>query len=303
MAVDRGIIEKDQAVTATRAIKQTRQTNFNIGFRFQYSHLPAYECTGDNFYRTRAEQSLERLSNCFRTRPGIFFHNPQSNTPVTATDVMMNLLLPLWGIKQAIPTEKLKKMVDSSVSTACELFLDDNRSPHHYAILDPSTGTVDKYRNPQGIAEGCWSRGLAWMIYGLLLAGNLRSEPEWISSAKRQIEFHENHLMDGIAPYDYWAEEPILDTSTNVIIACAKLLHGRLQNDQGIVVQGKLDLKMLLKNHLREEKEPGLLDHTSYHVPREKGVNEATIWGDFYLLEAFWLAGRGDFPPHLRWLT
>ena len=303
MTVETKEARKDTAISVTNEIRARSDRNFNTGFRILYSHGAAEQYTEKTNSRGHLDMAKETLLNCYRSRAGLICHGPDAGPWISATDSMMNLLLLLWHLRRENQDPYLKNIVIKHIETLLKLFLRSDGGIHHLAKLNTDDGTIAGFQNPQGVEGGCWSRGLAWSVYSLLLCGVIFDRREWIESAERLLCYHDNYSRNGVPPYDYQLypnSKPPTDTSATAILVSGMLLYDTLSGQPEFRQRAHKYLDHLLTHYIRNK--PGLLGGASYHVPATRGTEGATIWGDFYLLEAIWLRERETFPPHLRWL-
>jgi unsaturated chondroitin disaccharide hydrolase len=96
--------------------------------------------------------------------------------------------------------------------------------------------------------------------------------------------------VDGVPPWDFDAPQGPRDASAGAIVAAALLDLGRRDEAQRLADAFPLN----------EGDGDGLLLHCSYRVPMGKGLDCATVWGDFFALETLERIGGGRSAPSVE---
>lgn len=290
----------------TEQITPRLKNNFNIGFRYQYSWLPGYEVTREPVMKQQALKAADRLLQCFHPRAGLICHRTRNNKLVAATDSLMNLPLLFWAYQQTGNSAPWEFILRSTLNRSLELFLRKDGGIRHLLNIDPLSGRVIAAKSPQGVADGCWSRGLAWAVAGFILGGLRFKDDSYLRAADRLITYHCQNAPDLIPAYDYCInpeEKPELtDTSAAAIMAASLLLYGIKRKDHSFFSLGERITKKLFSGYIRNKSTPGLLGGSCFHYPGQAGINSATVWGDFYALEALFLVERKRPPLYYNWL-
>ena len=119
--------------------------------------------------------------------------------------------------------------------------------------------------------DSTWARGQAWAILGLAGCGY----PE---EAERAARWFVDHLPeDGIPPWDFSATSP-KDASAAAIAASAFIELG--WDDEG------RRLLAALEPCLNTGDSDGVLLHSAYRPRHGVGLDCATVWGDYFFLDA-----------------
>jgi hypothetical protein len=296
-----------RARALTSEVELTLTDNFNVGFRQQYSWVAEYEATGTSRSETRARKAVDHLLDCYHPPTELIVHRGNGTVTVSATDAMMNLPLLMWGYRRNHRPVRCRWVIERTIDRARDLFIRERGGVHHLIEFDRRTGRPLSIQSPQGYPNGCWSRGLSWMVAGLTLGGLCLNRSDWLRDAKGLIAYHWNESDGPIPPYDYDArasESPVpTDTSAGAILASAMLLIGMGNSEASFTRPGETIVDELLNDFLRETGSDGLIGGGSFHVPARAGVNEATVWGDFYTIESLYLKEKQTLPPHLNWLS
>jgi unsaturated chondroitin disaccharide hydrolase len=229
------------------------------------------------------------------------FHGPQS----LFVDIMMNIRLlfrahELGGDKElyrratmhARTTEQFLVQKDGSRIFDCDGMV------MHEGIFNPVRGEFRNLSTQQGYSPfTCWSRGLAWAMYGYSDTYNFTRDPFFLETAERCAGYYLKNTPDNGVPYwDYGApdipDEP-LDSSAAAIAAGAFLKLKDLDvkkesretyRNAALTILATLSTDEFLGS--TEAAYEGILRHGVYHKPMNWGVDESVMWGDYFFMEA-----------------
>jgi unsaturated chondroitin disaccharide hydrolase len=159
------------------------------------------------------------------------------------------------------------------------------------------TGQPLRGETEQGSADdSCWARGQAWGIYGFALNHRYTGDPTLLDAARRCADRFLSHLpADGVA---YWDLEfgdgsgEERDSSAAAIAVCGLFeLGGERYRSAALRILGSL-----IDGYAATES--ALLRHGVYDKPKGIGVDEGTLWGDYFYLEALTRVTRPDWKDH-----
>jgi unsaturated chondroitin disaccharide hydrolase len=288
----------------------------DLGFLFFHgTYRRWYEVTGKEGAPERA--LLETVIHAGRTlamrfneRAGCLrsFHGEDSNF----IDVMMNVGLIFYaGI--AAGDRALIDLAHRHSRTSVKMLVRKDGSTAHEGIFDVVTGEFLRQSTQQGYsAESCWSRGLAWSLYGFGTCYELTGELEYLEVAESNAGYWMSHVPTGIrdyglAPWDFDAPHQgrlsrgIRDTSASAIAASGLMNLARLSEDAGRS-RRYLDCALrtvdtLVTYHLGAAggeasagsyaaEWEGILRDGVYHIHKGLGVGESVMWGEYFFVEA-----------------
>lgn len=175
----------------------------------------------------------------------------------------------------------------------------EDGSTYQVCRLNADTGELIEQTTGQGFsAEGCWSRGQAWAIYGLALSYGYTGDEECILRSKKAADYFLANLPeDGICAWDLWFKdnETQKDTSAAAIAACGLMELSELLPESDSDKARYMDeavkmIKTLVEKYSTEgmENTNGILTEGVYSLPGKLGVNECQIWGDYFYMEALY---------------
>ena len=204
---------------------------------------------------------------------------------------MMNLTL-LWWAHEQTGRETYRLVAERHAHRSIEWLVRPDGSTIN--VVDfAQTGQLPRHDTVQGYRPAsCWSRGQAWAIYGFLQAYYYTGETAFLEICHRLLSYWVDHLpLDGVPYWDFDAppdSQHVRDTSAAAIV-CAALAQARRW---GITLGESADclyaktITVLAEQYLSSKTSDGVLAGGCFHYPAGQGVNEATVWGDYYLLEA-----------------
>jgi unsaturated chondroitin disaccharide hydrolase len=286
--------ERAAAVTDILRPRAAQPTTHDLGFLFWPSAVLGLTATGDDCYRVlglRAASSLVRRALPSGVIQVIGAPDDPEYRGRTIVDTWPNLLLLWWAERQG-----MAGAADAAAAhleaTLPVLLRDDGSTFHAAHIADDGTvldrGTINGYA-----AGSTWARGQAWALHGLATAN--RATGGYREEAERAARWFLDHLPDGLVPpWDFDAPagpdvsssdrlKPVTavrsDASAGAIAASALLELGWEDDAHRL-------LDALVAACLNPGDGDGALLHCCYRHPIGHGLDCATVWGDFFLLDA-----------------
>jgi unsaturated chondroitin disaccharide hydrolase len=214
-------------------------------------------------------------------------------------DIMMNVGT-IFYAGRTTGDERLLDIAHKHCLTTRRTLVRGDGSTSHEAIFDTETGQCLKQSTHQGYrGDSCWSRGLAWSLYGFTRSYLQTGRSEYLETAMLNAGYYlENTPRDGVTPWDYDAPEtgPLartqVDTSACAIAASGLLdlatvapdaVRARAYRDFALTSLRTLSEKYL--GSLTESFE-GVLNGGVYHIHKNLGVHEAVMFGEYFFVEA-----------------
>jgi len=214
-------------------------------------------------------------------------------------DIMMNVGVIFYaGLKTG--DERLLDVAHRHCQTTRRTLVRGDGSTSHEAIFDLETGQCLRQTTHQGYrGDSCWSRGLAWSLYGFTRSYLQTGRAEYLETAMLNASYYlENTPPDGVTPWDYDAPEsgPLsrsqVDTSA-CAIAASGLLDLADAAPDGMRAQAYRDFALTSLCTLSEKYLGGLtpgfegiLNGGVYHIHKNLGVHEAVMFGEYFFVEA-----------------
>jgi unsaturated chondroitin disaccharide hydrolase len=274
--------EHDRAAAVTDLLRPraAQPTTHDLGFLFWPSAVLGLAATGDNCYRVlglRAAASLARRALPSGAIQVIGELDDPEHRGHTIVDTWPNLLLLWWAERQGMPGAA--DAAGAHLEATLPALLRDDGSTYHAARL-ADDGAVLERGTINGFSDrSTWARGQAWAMHGLASAH--RATGGYRAEAERAARWFLDHLPDGLVPswdFDAQAGGP-LDASAGAIAAAALLELGWDEDAHRL-------LDALVAACLNPGDGDGTLLHCCYRQPIGHGLDCATVWGDFFLLDA-----------------
>jgi unsaturated chondroitin disaccharide hydrolase len=215
-------------------------------------------------------------------------------------DIMMNVPV-IFHAAAARGDQRLRALAMSHCLTTRRCLVRGDGSTSHEGIFDTSTGEFLKQTTHQGYrGDSCWSRGLAWSLYGFGTCFEQTGDPRLLETAMRNADYYVAHTpADGVPPWDFDApaEGPLARTrpdSSAAAIAAVGLLN---LASMPAVAQSKRDeyreralaaiATLVRPPYLQDDGAwEGILRRGVYHIHKQLGVDESVMWGEFFFVEA-----------------
>lgn len=211
-------------------------------------------------------------------------------------DIMMNVGIIFHAARETGDAHLLDVALRHSLTTRRVLVRGDGSTAHE-GLFDLGTGEFLRQTTQQGFrGDSCWSRGLAWALYGFGTAFSYSRDARFLRTAEACADFYIAHMpADGIAPWDFDAppeSRGLPDTSAAAIAASGLLQLSQLSAHQlkGPFYEevARRILTGLCERHLAEGDRgwEGILKGGVYHLHKGLGVNESVMWGEYFFVEA-----------------
>ncbi|MBR3934769.1 MAG: glycoside hydrolase family 88 protein [Clostridia bacterium] len=271
----------------------------DVGFLYSPSCVAAYKITGDTRFRNTALKAAEILYERF-SHKGKYLRragddkSPREDWHRTMVDAMLNIPLFMWASKETSDDKYMEAAKDHCSTTSKLLVKEDGSTYHHYQF-DPQTQEPVGGVSFQGDGnDGCWSRGHSWTVYGFPIAYSYIKNDDYIPLHKSLSYYFLNNLpADGIPYWDFkyhtGSSEP-RDSSAAAIAVCGLLeMNKYLKNDEPqkeVFENASAYMMNSLIDKCTDISADGLLIHSSAAVPQGFGIEECTIYGDYFYLEA-----------------
>jgi unsaturated chondroitin disaccharide hydrolase len=211
-------------------------------------------------------------------------------------DIMMNVGIIFYAAKETNDRKLLDIATRHALTTRRYLVRGDGSTAHE-GLFDLDTGEFLRQTTHQGFrGDSCWSRGLAWALYGFGSCYEYTRDPRFLETAQACADYyltHTNH--DGVPPWDFQAAQEsrkLVDTSAASIAAGGLLRLCRMLPDpvKGFYYWSSAlhILRTLCEKYTakKESKWEGVLKGGVYHVHKDIGVGESVMWGEYFFCEA-----------------
>ena len=273
----------------------------DMGFLFSLSCVSAYKLTGNETAKETALKAADHLVTRYRENGS--FIQAWGNISDTSTnyrliiDTLMNLPLLYWA-SEVTGDDSYREIARAHYDTTQSLVYREDGSTYHTYYFNPETGKPTKGVTRQGLNdESTWSRGQGWGIYGPMLTYGYENNAEAIETFKSATNYFLENLPADYVPFwdftygdgDYQPK----DSSAAAIALCG-ILEGIKHMDESdplrevYINASKRIMNSLIDNYSTAKLDyaNGLLLHGTQNMPDGDGVDEMSIWGDYFYLES-----------------
>ncbi len=287
---------REQAIRYSKPL-EPRQHDRNVhdlGFIFMSTYYRWFEISEEPILNDVLIQAGRTMSLRFREN-GQYLRSFVSEDSLFI-DIMMNVGIIFYAALETGDEHLLDVAMRHCLTTRRVLVRGDG-STSHEGLFDLQTGEFLKQTTHQGFrGDSCWTRGLAWALYGFGTAYEYTREPRFLQTAEACADFFlENVPSDGVAPWDFDAPEESrkqVDTSASAIAAsgmfqlaelCQDRLKGQLYQSAALRM-----VSSLCRNYVAVPGSgwEGILKGGVYHTHKNLGVNESVMWGEYFFVEA-----------------
>lgn len=288
------------------ALENFKVLDHDVGFLWHILSGAHYRITGDSKAYNKNLFVAASLFSRYNPDGGyIRAWNGTGNEGWSIIDCLMNLPLLYWASEE-IGDDRFKKIAMRHADMSLRDHIREDGSINHIVDHDVLTGDAQKVYAGQGYDEkSCWSRGLAWAVYGMTLSYIHTKEKRYLDAAIKTA----NYFVENCAAKDYLTlvdfrapEEPVYyDSTAGVCAACGLIELSKLVPE----AEGKVYLNAAI-NILKatdenfcdySDDEDALVKMGTERYPHNEedlwGVHIPIIYGDFFFVEAI-LKLRGN---------
>lgn len=287
---------QDQAIRYTKPLEPRRVDRdvHDLGFLFLPTYYRWYQLTKEPELRNVLIEAGQTLALRYKEKGQYLRSFVHENS--LFVDIMMNLGL-IFHAARETGDRRLRDIAMRHAMTTRRVLVRGDGSTAQEGIFDIESGEFLRQTTQQGYrGDSCWSRGLAWALYGFTTSYEYSRDPHFLATAQSCADYYISHTPgDGIPPWDFNAppeERKLLDTSAATIAAAGLYRLCRLDPDP---VKGHFYwstaariLRSLCEKHLAkpDPKWEGILKGGVYHLHKGLGVDESVIWGEYFFVEA-----------------
>ena len=295
-----------------KALMKYKKLHHDVGFMWHLVSGANYRITGNEASCTRnlfAAASLFSRYNIdgdfIRAWNGAWGGN--SNYGYSIIDCLMNLSLLYWASDE-IGDPRFKRIAMRQMDMALRDHIRPDGSVNHIVNHETEKVGVKEVLAGQGYSNtSCWSRGLAWAVYGSIISYIHAGKPEYLDAAKRTADYFIEHckktgylpLVDFNAP-----ETPVYyDSTAGMCAACGMLEIAKyVSEEEGArYTQEAINILKACDENWCDysEEQDALVMMGSERYPTEegwkKGIHIPIIYGDFFFVEAMFKLKGNDF--------
>jgi unsaturated chondroitin disaccharide hydrolase len=287
---------REQAIRYSRPLEPRKldKSVHDLGFVFMSSYHRWHEFTPDPTLRAVLIEAGRTMSLRFQENGQYLrsFVSPDS----VFIDIMMNVGIIFYAARETGDCHLLDIALRHCYTSRRVLVRGDGSTAHE-GLFDRETGEFLRQSTHQGYrGDSCWSRGLAWSLYGFGTASIYTRDPLLLRTAEACADYYIRKTpADGVPPWDYDAppdNRKLADTSAAAIAASGLFQLSDITPDPAKEHLYRECARLILHTLCREwlaESDPrweGILKGGVYHLHKGLGVNESLMWGEYFFLEA-----------------
>ena len=294
---------KQWAIDWTAGIEKQKynQKTHDLGFRFGCTFVKGLKLAPNDSATKAYKEIILTAANTMDKRfyPSIGAYTsdwdfkPLPNSVPVVIDIMMNLEMLLWTAKNGGDTARISRC-KTHVATSFRDLIRKDASSYHIARYDSTTGKLLQQGQLQGdVDASTWTRGHAWMVYGLVTMYRFTKEEQYLQKAIQVTDYFLNHLpKDKIAPWDFQSLLPYKDASASAIVCSALFeMQGYLKeakHKQYYLSQAKAILTSLCKSpYFSEGKGTNcLLLHSTQYYHKTENTDVPCSFADYYFMDS-----------------
>lgn len=287
---------REQAIRYSRPLEPRKRDRavHDLGFVFMSTYYRWHGFTPDPTLKAVLIEAGRTMSLRFQEKGRYLqsFVSPDS----LFIDIMMNVGIVFYAARES-GDRGLEDIAARHCHTTRRVLVRGDGSTAHEGLFDLETGEFLRQATHQGFrGDSCWSRGLAWALYGFGTAYLYTRDPAYLETSEACADFYiRNTPAGGVPPWDYDAppeSRGLADTSAAAIAASGLFqLSGLTAVPAKAVLYRAAALHILatLCGEWLAASDPaweGILKGGVYHLRKGLGVGESVMWGEYFFLEA-----------------
>ena len=306
---------EDYRITAERseqlldpAFSRFEELHHDVGFMWHLVSGASYRITGNPSSRNRNLFAAATLASRYNVL-GEYIQawNGEGQIGYSIIDCLMNLPLLYWATEE-IGDPRFKAIAVKHMDMALRDHIREDGSVNH--IVDhkrDQVGVVQILAGQGYRPDSCWSRGLAWAIYGTVLAYIYVGKTEYLAAAQKIADYfiRECKKTDYFPVVDFRAPDlPRYYDSTAAMCAVCGILElakwvpqpdGERYTQEAIAI-----LKACMEKYcdFGDDEDAIVLMGSERYPHKEsdfRGLHIPIIYGDFFFVEAMLKLKKSDF--------
>ncbi|MCB1022226.1 MAG: glycoside hydrolase family 88 protein [Bryobacterales bacterium] len=267
----------------------------DLGFIFFSTYHRWHALTGEQELDDVVIQAGQTLALRFKEKGEYLssFMGPES----LFIDIMANVAIIVYAAQKTGDKALLDVAMKHCLTTRKRLIRGDGSSSHE-GIFDLETGEFLRQSTQQGYrSDSCWSRGLAWAIYGFTSVYQATHDPRFLETAEQCADYYILNTPASGVPlmdYDFPPEVEQRPESSAAAIVAAGLLRLRDASTDLAKralydnVAKRMLVTLATPPYLASETPgwEGILKEGIYHLDKGLGVGESVMWGEYFFCEA-----------------
>lgn len=271
----------------------------DLGFLYTLGCVVAWRLTGDPDARDAALRAADQLMTRYLEPAGIIqawgdLRRPEQRGR-TIIDSLMNTPLLYWASAET-GDARYALAAGRHARQLRDHMLRDEGSTFHTYFWDPESGEPLRGATEQGHADDlCWARGQAWAIYGFAINSRLSGDATLLDASRRCADYFLRHLpADRVPHWDLALADGVDEPrdSSAAAIASTGLMELAEVLGAGAGDRYRREALRILEALAADYATGGatggqaLIERGVYDAPKNVGVNEGNLWGDYFYFES-----------------
>ena len=307
--------KEDYRITAERseqlldkALLEFDRLHHDVGFMWHLTSGANYRLTGNKTSRLRNLYAASTLASRYNVRGDyIQAWNGEAQIGYSIIDCLMNLPLLYWASDE-LEVPRFRDIAMRHVDMTLRDHIRPDGSANHIVDHERDRVGVKQILAGQGYSpDSCWSRGLAWAVYGTVLSYIHTGEEAYLQAARQTADYFLAHcekteylpVIDFLAP----AEPVYYDSTAGVCAACGILELAKLvpQEDARRYTAEAVRLLKAIDSRFCDYslEQDAIVQMGSERYPHNdygfRGLHIPIIYGDFFFVEAVLKLRGSDF--------
>jgi unsaturated chondroitin disaccharide hydrolase len=291
---------REQAIRYSKPLepRQFDRDVHDLGFLFMSTYYRWFQLTGELALNDVLIQAGRTMALRFKEK-GRYLRSFLADNSLFI-DIMMNVGIVFYAALHTRDDRLLDIATQHALTTRRVLVRGDGSTAHE-GLFDLASGEFLKQTTQQGFrGDSCWSRGLAWALYGFGTCFGYSGDARFLETAEACADFYiASTPGNGVPPWDYDAPPDslgIVDTSAAAIAASGLLQLAKFPIDPVKAASYRAVARHILatlSGSYLAKPDPaweGILKGGVYHIHKGLGVNESVMWGEYFFVEALDLA-------------
>ena len=288
------------------AFSDYKKLNHDVGFMWHITSGANYRLTGNTASYNKNLYVASVLMSRYNINGGyIRAWNGEPDIGWSIIDCMMNIPLLYWATKE-IGDDRFKAVAMKHADMTLRDHIRPDGSVNHIVEHNPKTGEFVTAHRGQGYSvDSCWSRGLAWAVYGTVLSYIHTGKEEYLNAAVKTADYFAEHISEYnyLTPLDFEMpdEDKYYDSTAGVCTACGLLEIAKyVSGDKSrVYTQTAINVLKATDEHFCNygECEDSIVQMGTARYPHntKNDLHIPIIYGDFFFVEAMSKLRGSDF--------
>ena len=307
-------VAEHQESLMDEALKHYDLLHHDVGFMWHILSGANYKITGNKEARNKNLFVASVLASRFNI-DGRYIRSWNSDEAIgySIIDCLMNIPLLYWASKE-IGDARFRRIAMAHMDMSLKHHIRLDGSTNHIVNHNPENGEIEEILAGQGYsADSCWSRGLAWAVYGSILSYIHTNKTEYLECANKTADYFIKEIKktEYIPLLDFGqpAEDSYYDSTAGAIAACGLIEISKYvsKDDSERYMQAALNIIRALDAKCCDydnNTDPLVLMGSERYPHTEtskKTIHMPIIYGDYFYIEALYKLKSEKYKDILFW--